>query len=126
MLKIVVSGSYTQNGNKDCFSCYFSLHFSQADKSYIFNYFTVAIYVFIGEKVLRAVRVVKIVFFFQEHSSIICFLGFVIILLRYLSVTFKSNLLYLVLQMIVPLCCSSSPSNGRLFKGRFYKQNLGK
>lgn len=63
MLKIVVSGSYTQNGNKDCFSCCFSLCFSQADKSYIFDCFTVAIYVFIGETVLSAVRVVRLVFF---------------------------------------------------------------
>lgn len=82
ILKIVVSGSYTQNGNKDHFSCCFSLCFSHADKSYIFDYFTAALYVFIGEKILSAERVVRLGFSFQ-HSSVIYFLAFVIILLRY-------------------------------------------
>lgn len=63
MLEIVVSGNYTRNGNKDCFSCCFSLRFSQADKSYIFDYFTVAMYVFMGEKVLSTVRIVRLCFF---------------------------------------------------------------
>lgn len=44
----------------------FSLCFSQAEKSYIFDYFTAALYVFIGEKILSVVRVVRLGFSFQE------------------------------------------------------------
>lgn len=65
----------------------------QVDKSDVFNYLTVALYVFhLGKKKLLVVTFCSI----YNHFT-----------LSDVSVVFSDNLLFLVLQMVIPLCCSS-------------------
>lgn len=81
----------------------FRIMLFQIDKSDVFNYLTVVLYVFhLGKKNSQCSKLP-----FPEMSVVTFCSIYNHFMLSDLSVAFNDNLLFLVLQMVIPLCCSS-------------------